>query len=102
DGDDDASHREHGHGGNSDTVETGEVVCSQDTDDDGKEWPCGCLHGDGETLDDVRTVTGNRGLSDGLDRSILGRSVVLSDDDEESSNDETDERAVEEACDAIE
>ncbi len=54
------------------------------------------LERDGEALDDVGAVAGDRGLGDGADRAVVGAGVVLGDDDDEGRHDQADHAAEEE------
>ena len=54
------------------------------------------LERDGEALDDVGAVAGDRGLGDGADRAVVGAGVVLGDDHDQGGDDQADDAAEEE------
>ena len=50
---------------------------------------------DGEALDDVGAVAGDRGLGDRAHRAVVGAGVVLGDPDDQAGDDQADDAAEE-------
>ncbi len=98
---DHSGHRQHGGGGDRDSVEADAAHCAQlvrapDREAHGDDRQRGRFHRDAEAGDDVGRMTGLRRRGDLADRAVLGRGVVLRDDDERRGEAEADERAAEE------
>ena len=95
--DDDAGETEHGRGGDRRAEEAGEVEGDEDAGDDDQRRQRGRLERDGEALDDVGAVAGDRGLADRAHRAVADAGVVLGDPDDEAGHREADEAAQEQA-----
>ena len=87
-------HRGHGEG---DAEQAREVVGDDDADDDDDGRKGSRLERDGEALDDVGAVAGDRGFRDRVDRAAARAGVVFGDDDDEARDDEAGNAAPEQA-----
>ncbi len=94
--DHDAGERQHRGDRDGDAEEAGELVGDDDAGDDDERRQRGRLERDGEALDDVGAVAGDRGLGDRAHRAVVGAGVVLGDDDDQRGDDQADDAAEEE------
>ncbi len=82
--DDHAGEGQHGGDGEGDAEQAGEVVGDDDAGDDDDGRQRGRFERDGEALDDVGAVAGDRGFGDRVDRALARAGVVFGDDDDEA------------------
>ena len=93
--DDDAGEAEHRRRRDRGAEQAGQRVGAEDAADDDERRQRGRLERDGETLDDVGAVAGDRGLGDRAHRLVADAGVVLGDPDDEAGHREADEAAQE-------
>ncbi len=95
---DHAGEREHGGDRDRDAEQARELVGDQDAGDDHDRRQRGGFQRNGQALDDVGAVAGDRGLGDRLHRAEVRAGVVLGDDDDQQRHGKTDQRTAEQAA----
>ena len=87
-GDDHAGEAEHGGDRDCGAEKAGELVGRDDAADDDDRRKGRRFQRDGETLDNVGAVAGDRCLGDRIDRALVGAGVVFGDHDDERGHHE--------------